>query len=160
VGGGGDAHAPSGRPEVDHEGHAPAGEEPVDDIALVLEVLAQLLQDPALVRLLGVTREHEPEHYLGDEIPVLDQAAAQPEDQLVFRVVLARGDEEPFEAGVDQLLQRRLETGVRIRVLELVDVQVAPGEVEMEAIYSEIIAAEGYLANGPVPGQLVLLFEV
>ncbi len=94
------AHASRRRAELDDEAHVAAIEELVDQVLLVLQLLAILGEDLALLGLLGVALEDEAEANLVDDRAVLVQHTVELAQERVFRTNLAGRKEDGLHAAV------------------------------------------------------------
>src|SRR5207248_4177992 len=127
------ADASRRRAEFDDEAHVAAVEELVDQVLLVLELLAILGENLALLGLLGIALEDEAEANLVDDRAVLVQHAVELAQERVFRADLAGRKEDGLHAAVNQRLDRRLERLVRGAIPELEEIEIAALGVEVEA---------------------------
>src|SRR5207247_7448531 len=84
--------------------------------------------------LFSVASENEVDENAVDYCLVLDQATLKLKQDLVLLLVLALGAEDALHTCFDEAIERLLELGVRIGPLELVEIQVSPLAIEMEAI--------------------------
>src|SRR6185369_1106080 len=75
-------------------------------------------------------------------------------------LILAACPEDAFHTCFDESVERLFELCVRVRVLELKEVEIALLVVEVEPIDSVIVPAERYLRDGPFTLDTELLLHV
>ena len=132
----------------------------IDQILLVLEVLAEFVENLAAFRFRWITREHEVHVDLVDNGLVLEKAALQLEQKLVLLLVLGLRAKDAFHPIVDHPLKDALELRVGLRPLELEEVQVARLSVEVKAVEAVVIAAKRDLRDCVLALDAELVLQV
>ena len=150
----------SSRTKLHQEWNLAVAEKLVSNVILVLQIFPQPVQHRASLLLLWITCENAPKAYLINDGPVVHETSPELAQNLVLGVILVWGNENAFQAIVNEALKRVFELAVGVGIFELKQVEITALFIEIKTIYAVIVAAKGHLVDRFFSQHIVLPLKV